>query len=150
LIPIPLVAGKPSTFTVEEREPRRRSIQLLDAKSTQLAAYVDAGGLAPELGDKLRAAVALRKDMGAIEDELDGLRTRIADLAQRGTELRESLRALDKVRGADDLRKKLVAGLTQVTADGDTVSRALGAKLEALATMRGRLQDAIRELVLDE
>ena len=70
-------------------------------------------------------------------------------LAARAEELRESLKALDKVRGADDLRKKLVADLAVATADADSLQRTLAAKSEAQATARGRLQDALRELVLD-
>jgi hypothetical protein len=85
-----------------------------------------------------------------LEDNLESSRTRLADLAQRADELRANLGALDKVRGADALRKKLVASLSALTTEADAVARKLGTDSEALATARGKLQDALREISLDE
>ncbi|HEY5949798.1 MAG TPA: hypothetical protein VIV40_30090, partial [Kofleriaceae bacterium] len=93
---------------------------------------------------------ALRKEMGKLEEELDGMRSRLLDLGDRGDQIRENLRALDKVGGADPLRKKLVASLTGVTTEADAIARKLGAESEALATARNKLQDSLREINLDE
>ena len=46
--------------------------------------------------------------------------------------------------------KKLVASLTTVTSEADTLARKLGAESEALANARNKLQDSLRELNLDE
>jgi len=73
---------------------------------------------------------------------------RLADVAARADEVRENLRAIEKVRGADDLRKKLLASLAQVTADADATARAMAADNEALAETRHRLTDSLRELDL--
>jgi prefoldin subunit 5 len=88
--------------------------------------------------------------MGALEDETLELRNRVGDLASRAEEIRENLRTIDKVAGAAELRKKLIANLTQATADGDALARSLGAKLEAIATMRSKLQDSLREITLED
>jgi len=149
LLPLPLAAAKTTVLAIEERQPRRRTIAILDGKHVgEVAAYVD-GAPAP-IADKLRVVIALRKDLDAVEQDLGLLRTRVGDLSQRAAEIRESIRAIDKVNGAGDLRKKLVANLAQVTADSDAVARTLGAKTEAISSSRGRLADAIRELTLDE
>ncbi len=150
LIPLPLQAGKTSTLTVEERQPRRHTIQILDAGATEIGLYVEGSRLPVPVAEKLAQAIALRKEMGRIEEGLDGVRERLVDLAQRADEIRENIRALDKVRSADDLRKKLVASLTSVTTEADTLAKKLGTESEALATARSKLQDSLREISLDE
>jgi outer membrane protein OmpA-like peptidoglycan-associated protein len=150
LVPLPLAPGKTSALAIEERTPRRRTIQLQDAGATQLGLYVEGSHLPPAVAERLAGAVAARRELGALDEQITAERDRVGDLAGRAEELRENLRALEKVRGADDLRKKLLADLAQATADADTVQRSLTAKGEAQAAARGRLQDALRELVLDE
>ncbi|MGE5182382.1 MAG: OmpA family protein [Acidobacteriota bacterium] len=150
LVPVPLQPGKTSVLAIEEREPRRRSVQILDANATELGAYVDGSHLPAPVAERLAAAIAARKQLGALEEQIEGQRDRVADLAARAEELRENLRALDKVRGADDLRKKLVVDLAAATADADALQRQLGTATEAQATARAKLQDALRELSLDD
>jgi chromosome segregation ATPase len=128
----------------------RRTIALEDEGATQLGLYVSGSQLPPQVRERLDGALAARKELGALDEQLGHARERIADLAARAEELRENLRAVDKVRGADDLRKKLVADLAQVTGDADAVARDLGAKTEAQGAARARLQDALRDLSLDD
>jgi outer membrane protein OmpA-like peptidoglycan-associated protein len=150
LVPVPLQPGKKSVWSIEERTPRRRTIQLQDAGATQLGLYVEASHLAPDVRARLDTAISARKELGALDEQIAAQRERVGDLAGRAEELRENLKALEKVRGADDLKKKLLADLAQATADADSVQRALTGKGEAQATARGKLQDALRELALDE
>jgi outer membrane protein OmpA-like peptidoglycan-associated protein len=150
LIPLPLQPGKSSTFAIEERQPRRHTIQILDAGAIEIGLYVEGSNLPAPIADKLKLAVALRKEMGKLEESLDGLRTRVVDLSRRADEIRENLRALDKVRAADALRKKLVASLSALTTEAETLARKLGTESEALATARNKLQDSLRDLSLDE
>ena len=148
LIPLPLQASKASTLTIEERQPRKQTIQLLDS-GTQLGLYIDGSHLPPEIVEKLTAAIALRKEMGKIEENVDALRERLADLSNRADDSRENLKSLDKVRGADDLRRRLVASLTQLTTESDGVARQLGLQSEALANARQKLHDALKDVTLD-
>jgi outer membrane protein OmpA-like peptidoglycan-associated protein len=150
LIPLPLQAKKSSTLTIEEREPRRHTMHILDAGATEIGLYVEGSHLPPDVAKKLEEAIALRKEMGKSEEALEQLRDRLSELSQRADELRENLKALDKVKGADALRKKLVASLTTVTTEADGVAKRLGAESEALATARNKLQDSLREINLDE
>jgi hypothetical protein len=150
LIPLPLRAEAASTLAVEERQPRRHTLQILDAGATEIGLYVDGSHLPAPIVEKLHAAIALRKQMGALEDGLEGARDRLDDLGRRADEIRENIRALDKVSGADALRKKLVASLAQVTSDTDALARKLGTDSEALATARSKLQDSLRAITLAE
>jgi len=143
LVPVPLRAGKPSTLAIEERQARHREIKLLDAKASELALYIEGSRLAPGVADKLRAAIELRREMAAREDSLGTLRTRMGDTSARASDLRESLRTIEKAGGAGDLRKQLLASLTQVTNDFDATARELAATNEALAVARGKLAEAI-------
>jgi hypothetical protein len=149
LVPLPLQPGRTSTLAIEERQPRRQQIQILDAGATEIGLYVEGSKLPAPIVEKLRAAIALRKEMGVIEEGLEGLRDRLDDFGARGDELRENLKALDKVKGADDLRKRLIASLTQLTTESDALARKLGTDSEALATARGKLQESLRDITLD-
>ena len=149
LIPVPLASGKTATLAIEEREARRRSVAILDAGATELSVYLDGAHLPKELADKVAEATALRKDMGAIEDDLRALRAKLTDTTERSSELRENIKSLEKVRNADDLKKRLVASLTAAVAESDAIAKQLGAKTETLQTSRQRLQMALRDLTLE-
>jgi outer membrane protein OmpA-like peptidoglycan-associated protein len=147
LIPLPLQASKASSLTIEERQPRKQTIQFLD-NGTQLGLYIEGSHLPSDVVEKLTAAIALRQEMGKIEENLEALRDRLAELSNRADDSRENLKSLDKVRGAEDLRRRLVASLTQATTESDAVARQLGLASEALVTARQKLQDALKDITL--
>ncbi|HUS33356.1 MAG TPA: OmpA family protein [Kofleriaceae bacterium] len=149
LIPLPLQAGKSSSLTIEERQPRTQTMHILDAGATQIGLYVDGSHLPDGIAEKLKAAIELRKEMGKIEESLEALRDRLADLTPRADDIRENLKAIEKVRGSDDLRRRLVASLTQVTTESDAIAKKLGLESESLANARTKLQDALRDISLD-
>ena len=149
LIPLPLQSAKTSVLQLEERQPRRQTIHILDAGATEIGLYVEGSQLPGPVKEKLVEAIALRKEMGKLEENLESLRERIVDLSERATEVRENLKSLEKVRGTDALKKKLVASLTAVTSEADTLARKLGTDSEALATARNKLQDSLREISVD-
>jgi hypothetical protein len=150
LLPVSLTPAKASELVIEEREPRRRTLELLDSPAVELGVYVEGSSLPPGVGDKIKDAVRLRKEMAAVEEQITAARRKLDDVTARSYEIRENLRALEKVRTADDLRRKLVANLVTATQDSDQLTKEITAKSEALAAVRGRLQDAIRDLQLDE
>jgi outer membrane protein OmpA-like peptidoglycan-associated protein len=147
LLPVPLQGARTATLVVEDREARTRSVALLDGRTTELSMYLEHAPA--EIVDRLRDVIALREQLAAIDDRAERLRTRIADLAQRAGEQRDSLRTLEKVATAAELRRTLLAGLGQTTRDADTAARALTVELEAAALARGKLADAISTLSLD-
>ncbi len=150
LIPVPISAGKSTELSVEERQPRRNTYQLLDAR-IELAAYLEGTpSLPPGVPEKLRTAAVLRKEMIALEDEVAAARSKFTDVVQRAQEIRESLKALDRVQNADDLRKKLVADLRETTARTDVLTKLVETKAQTLATVRLRLQELLRDLELVE
>lgn len=150
LVPLPLQPSKTSVLAIEERQPRRSTLQLLGAGATDIGLYVEGSHLPAPVLERLRTATALRKEMGALEESIESHRTRLSDLAARSEEQRENLRALEKVKGADDVKKKLVASLAQTNAEADAIGRKLGLDSEALASVRNKLSDALKEISLGE
>jgi hypothetical protein len=150
LVPLPLQSAKTSVLVVEERQTRRHTLQLLDAGTTEIGLYIEGSKLPPEIIERLHSATALRKQMGAHEEAIEAIRTRLSDLALRADDVRENLKALANVRGADDVRKRLLASLATITTESDALAKKLGIEAEALAVARGKLQDSLRELSLDE
>jgi outer membrane protein OmpA-like peptidoglycan-associated protein len=151
LVPIPILASKVSEITLDEREPRRRTFALLDARTLDLAAYLEGSPNLPAgLPDKLRQVIALRGDVAKIEDDLSAARAKFSDAVQRAHEIRESIKALDRVQNADDLRKGLVASLRTVTKLTDELTKSVETHTQALATTRTKLQELVRDLVLEE
>jgi len=88
--------------------------------------------------------------MGKYEESIEATRERLVDLMTRADDLRENIKVLANVRRADDVRKRLLASLAQVTTDADAQAKKLGIESEALATARNKLADSLRELSLDE
>jgi outer membrane protein OmpA-like peptidoglycan-associated protein len=150
LIPIPLTDGKVSTLTVEERRPVRREVRLLlDRDDTTLSLALTGSELPAELKDKVAAALELRRKAGALEEQIEGLRDRLGDTAVRATELRATLKSVEKTSGAGDLRKRLLERLGEVLADEDRDSRELAGKTVDLADARSQLSEAVSRLSLE-
>ena len=150
LIPLPLQAAQTSTLAVEEHQARRHTLQILDAGATEIGLYVHGSHLPDAIAEKLGVAIELRKDMGKLEEGLEAVRDRLTDLGHRADEVRANLKALEKVGGADALRKKLVASLAQTMTEYDALARKLGTDSEALAAARDHLHAALRDLALDD
>ncbi|MDQ3300493.1 MAG: OmpA family protein, partial [Myxococcota bacterium] len=109
LVPLPLTAARTSVLAIEEHQPLRRTISLTGSGPLELAAYLE--GAPADVAARLRGVMAIRKDIGILEEEIAALRIRVGDVAHRAGELRRSIKALERVR-ADDLRKRLVTSLT--------------------------------------
>lgn len=148
LVPLALAPGRTTTFVLEERQPRRRQLTLVDASSRDLAAYVEIAGadLPPEVAAALRVVVDKRTDLARLDGEIASLEEELTILAERARELRANLAAIQKTKGAEALRRQLVDQLAANTARADAVARALAARHADLAAARHVLDDAIREL----
>ncbi|MBI2898156.1 MAG: OmpA family protein [Deltaproteobacteria bacterium] len=153
LVPVPLVPGRASVLTVEERRPIRAEIAVLETRMprTELEAYLPPGSLSPEMAGRLRAVLADKGALGALDEEIERLREDLADSGRRSGELRESLRALEHAgAGARALREELVARLREATARGEELGGRLTVRGAERAEARSRLAEALAELHLEE
>jgi hypothetical protein len=146
LVPVPLTARRESVLVIEETLPQRRDVKVLGADGSSLLAYL-AGTALPAAADAgLRKALEQRRQLTTIEGEVALMRERHEDLANRIAELRESLRTIQKSRGAAALRQKLLDRLAVASRESDDASSKLADRTSAQADLRAQLEDALRDL----
>jgi chromosome segregation ATPase len=92
--------------------------------------------------------IALRREIGRIDTELEGLARQQAELDQRAAETRSNLEAIKKDPRAGDLRGRLSKRLEEFARDGDKIGRQL---VELQNTRLGKkieLEDLLQNLDL--
>ena len=150
LVPVPVTPGQRSVLALEESVVNRHEVSLLTIEASKLAAYLKGSDLPAPLATRLANVVALRAELSKRDVEMDGLRERLGELAQRAGELRESLRAVERTPRAAGLQKELVNRLTDATKRTDELSGQLAAATASRAEARSKLVDAVRELHLEQ
>jgi hypothetical protein len=153
LVRVPLAPGKTSVVTVEERRPRRTEITVLEGAGKQLGLYLSAvapGSAPSEIDAAVREVVALRVELGKLEEETGALREQIGDVAQRAAELRASLHAVEKTPRAGEIQKKLLDRLTAATAQGEALAAKLAERSATQTELRTKLTEMLREVKLEE
>lgn len=153
LVPIPLAPARTSVLEIKERQPVRRSIHIADLDSdlkTDLEVYVSADEVPDALRQGIRAAIAQRKRLAAIDEEILALTDRLLDVGERAGEIRESLQALGPASRqsakARALRRKLLDSLSETTAESERIGRELAARRVAQAEARTRLRETVDAL----
>ena len=147
-VDVPTTRDRDRTITLGVRLGAGRAHDLLVGYAVPTATWKAAYRVVLDPETTLLQGWAMVNNSSAIEAELGTLRERVAELAQRAFETRANLAALDKVRGIDDLRKRLVATLAKLMVESETLGQRLGVKMELMVTARTRLADEIRELTL--
>ena len=94
---------------------------------------------------KVQPIVDLRRDIGRIDTEIDGLKAQQIELDQRANETRENLEAIKKDSAANALRKKLSDRLDDFTREGDK----LGRRIVELQSQRLEKKIALEDLLDD-
>src|SRR5262249_27222153 len=146
VVAVPLAPRKTSVVGVEESRLRRSTMPVLAVDGPTLAKYVQGARLSPAVEKELAEVVTLRTEMGRREREMEGLRAQLADVSQRATELRESLRAVERTPRAAGLQQKLLERLNEATRQSEDLSAKLSAAGAAHADAKARLSEALREL----
>lgn len=149
-IRLPLQAQKTVRIDIEESMPLVRQWVLLTTDGERLALYVRGSTLSPELQKKMDRIVSLRKLSSTTEDKLDRLRQKRNESLERAAELRENIKAIEKTPAADKLRKMLLDRLVDVTKQMDVVSADIAKQGDEGAMARAELDDAVRDLVIEE
>lgn len=149
LLPLPISAGKTSVITVEERKPERRTIALT-AEGEQLTPYLEKTPLPGELVLRLRELSKLAAERDKLTTEIEEIRGRLSDLSDRSSELRESLRTIEKMQSAAALARELLAKLQDASQKSEQASKQLVAKTEAQAAATARFTELLRDVKLEE
>ncbi len=150
LVPVPVTPGQRSVLALEESVVNRHEVSLLTIEASRLSAYLKGSDLPAPIATRLADVVALRAELSKRDVEMDGLRERLGELAQRAGELRESLRAVERTPRAAVLQKELVDRLTDATKRTDELSGQLAAATASRAEARSKLVDTVRDLHLEQ
>ncbi len=125
LFPVKVPKGKRSAdLKVVEQTPSRMRLSIWDSRSVELLdTLMLSGDLAPNARKKLKPIVKIRREMGQIDTEIQGLQEQRESLDQRASETRRSLQAIKKDNAAGALRRKLNKRLDEFTSQADQVGR---------------------------
>jgi hypothetical protein len=126
LVPIELAGNASKELVLDERVGRPQQVDWLhflaeDAVKEYLGSPEGQG----EMGKLLQAAWTIRKDWKRLAEESERLTAEQNDLQTATEETRENLRAIEKNKAAEDLRKTLTARLTKASARLDEVTKRL-------------------------
>ncbi|MFO7561709.1 MAG: hypothetical protein R6X02_03610, partial [Enhygromyxa sp.] len=97
---------------------------------------------------KLEPIVDLRREIGRIDTEVDGLRRQQAELEQRAEQTRRNLEAIKKDPAANDLRKRLNQRLDEFSSDADAKGRKIVELESKRLEKKIELEDMIQDLDL--
>lgn len=147
LIPVNVPAGKTEgSVKVVEQTPSTTTISIWDGRALGvLETLVLSGDLGADTKAKLEPVVDLRRDIGRIDTEVQGLKAQQVELNHRANETRQNLDAIKKDGAANALRKKLSERLDDFTSQGDAIGRKIvelqSQRLEKKITLEDLLQD---------
>jgi hypothetical protein len=126
LVPIEIAGHASKELVLDERQGSRQSEEWLanladDAVKEYLAAPDGKG----EAAAQLRTAWTIRTDWKRLADEAERLQSEQNDLQTATEETRENLRAIEKNKAAEDLRRTLTARLSKASSRLDEVTKRL-------------------------
>jgi hypothetical protein len=147
LIPITIKAKSNSaSLSVVEQTPSTISIAIWDQQALPILEKFLAGdNLDVAARKKLQPVVDVRREIGRIDTEVDGLRRQQSELEQRADQTRRNLEAIQKDPAAAALRQKLNKRLEEFATEADTRGR----KIVELETRRLEKKIELEDMIQD-
>ncbi len=126
LVPIVLAGQANKELVLDERVGRPQNVDWLSPLAEDaVKEYLSSREGQSEMGKSLQAAWTIRKDWKRLAEESERLSAEQSDLQTATEETRENLRAIEKNKAAEDLRKTLTARLSKASARLDEVTKRL-------------------------
>jgi hypothetical protein len=147
LIPIELAANERSaTLKIVEQTTSKITLAIWDQQALALLEkFLAADNLDAEARKKLQPVVDLRREIGRIDTEVDGLRRQQVELESRADQTRRNLEAIKKDSAASGLRQKLNKRLEEFSSEAD----ALGRKIVELESKRLERKIELEDMIQD-
>lgn len=124
LVPINIAARGTAVLDVDERRVMRRAVDWLEPLADEaVKSYMNDARAEPSVVKDLRAAWELRTKLRAALDEKSKLQTEASTLENQSDELRQNLRAIEKNKTADELRRDLTDRLAKASARLDEITK---------------------------
>jgi hypothetical protein len=145
LVPVEIAGHVSKELVIDERQGSRQAEEWLnnladDAVKEYLAAPDGKG----EAATQLRAAWTIRTDWKRLADEAERLQSEQNDLQTATEETRENLRAIEKNKAAEDLRKTLTARLSKASTRLDEVTKRLIQVHMQIKELELRFREAVK------
>jgi hypothetical protein len=126
LVPLRVEGKKTVTFELDERSPQQQGTDWLSPLAEEaVKEYLAASDARPDIAKLLKAAFVLRDDWKKATEETGRLRAEQQELERSTEETRDNLRAIEKNKAAEDLRKTLTSRLSKSSARLDVVMKRL-------------------------
>lgn len=148
LVPCGLAAEKTTALSVVEQRQGRRTIAL-KSSSEPLGPYLAGTRLPGRTQQQLAELWQLQQAALTAGGEVDGLRRELDEVRTRAEELRDNLRAVEKIATAASLRTELLRKLTENEKKSDELQKGLIARTETQAAASARLNQLLSELQID-
>jgi hypothetical protein len=150
LIPVVVPAGKASaSISVVEQTPSKISLAIWDQQALPvLEKFLTADNLDAAARTKLQPIVDLRREIGRIDTEVDGLRRQQAELEQRAEQTRRNLESIKADPKAGTLRATLNKRLDEFSSEADSKGRKIVELESKRLEKKIELEDMIQDLDL--
>jgi hypothetical protein len=147
LVPLKIAANaKSGSLALVEQTPSTLTLQIWDTQAEDLLVkFLEGTNLPADARTKLQPVIDLRREIGKIDTEVDGLRRQQYELEDRAEQTRLNLDAIKKDPKAGDLRNKLNKRLEEFSSDAD----ALGRKIVELESKRLEKKIELEDLLQD-
>jgi hypothetical protein len=147
LVPAEIAPLATLEATLDERQGMQQTVDWLsDLAEEAVKGYLGDRTANPALVSALKAAWATRMEWKKLADEAGRLRAEQEELERSTEETRDNLRAIEKNKAADDLRKTLTARLAKGSARLDQVSKRLIQDDMQVKELELRFREAVKEL----
>jgi hypothetical protein len=147
LVPFQLAPQATATLVLDERQGQQQSVDWLSPLAEEaVKGYLNAPDADKASAAALKTAFGLRNDWKKLTDEMSRLRGEQQELERSTEETRDNVKAIEKNKAADDLRKILTARLAKASARLDVVVKRLIEVDLQVKEVELRFREAIKEV----
>jgi hypothetical protein len=147
LVPVRLEARQTATLELNERSPQQIGMDWLSPLAEDaVKEYLAAADAQPALVKALKAAFVLLDDWKKATEESAKLRAEQQELERATEETRDNLRAIEKNKAAEDLRRTLTGRLSKSSARLDVVMKRLIELELQTKEVELRFHEAVKEM----
>jgi hypothetical protein len=149
LLPLEIPAKSERTLEAIERTPVQVELSFVEQPAADaVALYLSGPAADAAQGAALKQALALRADLVKLDEQIIALEREQAELENGANEARRNLKAIEKVKTADDLRKRLVERLRQLDARLAELMKQLVEARTKKSELEVRLDEALEQVSL--
>ncbi len=147
LVPIEVAPHATATLVLDERRGQEQNVDWLSPLAEEaVKGYLKAADANPSSAAALKSAFALRNQWKKLADETARLHVEQQDLERSTEETRDNLKAIEKNKAADDLRRTLTSRLAKASARLDVVVKRLIEVDLQVKELELRFHEAIKDV----